>query len=89
MVSEEFEGEIKTFEFVYRSPIDWLKSIVTDPTLAPFIAWHPHKKFLFRDGYETPMYDEPCTGERWWNIQVGLISRGLTYKYTTEHHLLL
>ena len=59
-----------TFEFVYRSPMEWLKGIVTDPTLAHFIAWHPYKNFLHINGKETPMYDEPCTGQCWWNTQV-------------------
>lgn len=52
--------------------MEWLRSIITDPSLAPFIAWHPYKKFLHKNGHETPMYDEPCTGKRWWNIQVHL-----------------
>lgn len=70
IVEEEYDGKAMKFEFVYHSPMEWLMGIVTDPTLAHFIAWHPYKKFLHTDRKETPMYDELCTGEHWWNIQV-------------------
>lgn len=59
-----------TFEFVYRSPMKWLEGIISDPTLAPLISWYPYKKILCINGEEIPMYDEPCTGERWWDTQV-------------------
>ncbi|KIM72356.1 hypothetical protein PILCRDRAFT_93491 [Piloderma croceum F 1598] len=71
-ISEEFEGRTYDFEFPYHSPIDWLKSIVTDTTLTPSISWYPIQKFLCRHGDMIRIFDEPNSAKKWWDIQSGL-----------------
>lgn len=69
-VSGEFEGKTYDFTFPYRSPRNWLESILEDPDLAPLISWYPVQKFLVVDGNEMRLYDEPNSGTTWWNAQV-------------------
>jgi hypothetical protein len=76
IVSAMFEKKEYTFEFPYRSPREWLINIVTDSTLTPYISWYPIKKYLCKDGREIPLYDEPKTGQKWWNVQV------MSYSFT-------
>jgi hypothetical protein len=69
-VSEEFEGRTYHFEFPYRSPCDWLISVVTDPTLTHSILWYPVQKVFCRGSHEMQIFDQPNTAKKWWDIQV-------------------
>ena len=65
-----FKNEDHTFEFPYRSPLEWLTNIITDRSLAPEISWYPVQKYLCKGGRAICMYDEPVTGKMWWEVQV-------------------
>ncbi|KAJ7603016.1 hypothetical protein FB45DRAFT_1014955 [Roridomyces roridus] len=67
--NEEFEGEVRHFEFYYRDPWEWIVELVTDPSLANDIVWYPCRKYLVVDGNRQRMRDEPWTADLWWELQ--------------------
>ncbi|KAJ7875714.1 hypothetical protein B0H14DRAFT_2568563 [Mycena olivaceomarginata] len=71
-VEADFDGVTYKFEFQYRDPWKWIVDLLSDPTLASDIHWHPVRKFLFKDGVKVQLFDEPYTANKWWNIQNNL-----------------
>lgn len=65
-----YRGELKRFHFQYRDPLDWLLRLLHDETLASFIQWHSVHKTLRTHKGVFPLYDEPETGEGWWEVDV-------------------
>ncbi|KIJ58811.1 hypothetical protein HYDPIDRAFT_33775 [Hydnomerulius pinastri MD-312] len=66
------QGVSYEFKFPYRDPWEIYCQWITDPTLAPFIFWHPVQKFIHCGGSEQQIFDESYTAMRWWDIQSSL-----------------
>ncbi|KII93190.1 hypothetical protein PLICRDRAFT_121618 [Plicaturopsis crispa FD-325 SS-3] len=60
------------FKFEYRDPWDWILSIVTDETLASESMWYSVRKYYCENGVEDRLFDEPNTGEAWWEVDDAL-----------------
>jgi hypothetical protein len=60
----------KTVTLHWREPLDFVQALVTDPTLMADSHFHPKQKFLVSGILENRMYDEPWTGDTWWQIAV-------------------
>jgi hypothetical protein len=73
-VSGEYDGQMYKFEFEYRDPWEWIRSIVTDPTLCKSVYWYPVRKYLHDNGHITRLIDQPNTANKWWRVQVCSIS---------------
>ncbi|KAJ7850594.1 hypothetical protein B0H13DRAFT_1644420, partial [Mycena leptocephala] len=71
-VEADFDGVTYEFEFQDRDPWKWIVDLLSDPTLASNIHWHPVRKFLFKDRVKVQLFDEPYTANKWWNIQNNL-----------------
>jgi hypothetical protein len=69
-VSAEFESTTYSFDFRYRDPWKWVVDLVTDPSLADVIVWHPSQKLLHDNGKVSRLYDEYHTADTWWRVQV-------------------
>jgi hypothetical protein len=69
-LSAEYEGELKTFDFWWREPMDYCTELITDPSMMEHTTFYPVEKTLHQDGRETRMYDEPWTGTTWAEVQV-------------------
>ncbi|KAJ7647440.1 hypothetical protein FB45DRAFT_1019687 [Roridomyces roridus] len=75
----DFDG--KVFSGRYKVDIElrdaWkiIKRWITDETLAPVSTWFSQERYLCLNGqidYSNPLYDEPCTGETWREIDDSL-----------------
>lgn len=53
-----------------RSLRDWVVGLVKDPSLAPFLQWHPMRKYREQGGQRQQFVDEPWSAEDWWEDQV-------------------
>lgn len=45
-ITHIFWGHEYKFQFQYQDPWEWILQVVTDPTLAGLIIWHPVEKYL-------------------------------------------
>jgi hypothetical protein len=73
-VSDVFEGQTLTYTFLWREPMEYVEELLVDSILVQQSQFYPVKKWLHHNGKVTRLYDEPWTGERWWNNQVSLMS---------------
>lgn len=66
-----YRGKLIPFEFPYRRPWPWIRSLLMDETLANDIMYHSVLK-TFRDEYgqEVRVLDETNTADNWWNMEV-------------------
>ncbi|KAL1762610.1 hypothetical protein FB107DRAFT_267837 [Schizophyllum commune] len=68
-VTATFSGHTEQYAMYSTDVWEWVQSILTDPALAPFLAWDAQKISKF-DGTEWErILDEPWTGDRWHKIQ--------------------
>lgn len=57
--------------FKYRDPWEWLKRLLSDPTLRDHLVYFSCRKFYcWGDGTRVQLRDEPCTGRRWYSFDV-------------------
>jgi hypothetical protein len=68
-----FRGEPREFTFSWREPMDFIVDLISDPSLMEHSNFHAVIKELFINGKPTRMYDEPWTGQTWWDIEVPCI----------------
>ncbi|KAF8263166.1 hypothetical protein EI94DRAFT_1598659 [Lactarius quietus] len=59
--------------FEYRDPWKWILALIQDESLAPWNMWNSIKKFYCCGDVEDRMYDEPNTGDGWWEVDVGCL----------------
>ncbi|KAJ7248325.1 hypothetical protein C8J57DRAFT_1475494 [Mycena rebaudengoi] len=77
-----FDGETGRFCETYEVSLDFrdpwkvIQGWVRDETLAPHSTWYSVKKYKCRAGtgveHRQQLFDEPCTGENWWEIDNSL-----------------
>ncbi|KAJ8688724.1 hypothetical protein PTI98_013483 [Pleurotus ostreatus] len=75
-VSDVYKGESLTYD-VWRRPVwDWIMKLVQDPRLAPHFEWDAKCLFKYNGESWVRFYDEPVTGDLWWEIQSTLPEGG-------------
>ncbi|KAK6988973.1 hypothetical protein R3P38DRAFT_3331734 [Favolaschia claudopus] len=55
----------------FRDPWELMKRWACDESLVGVSTWHSQRKYLCMDGaidLANPLYDEPWTGETWWEV---------------------
>jgi hypothetical protein len=62
--------------------MDFIVDLISDPSLMEHSNFHAVIKELFVNGKPTRMYDEPWTGQTWWDIEVPCI---VFLLYTTDN----
>jgi hypothetical protein len=56
---------------VHARPIwDWALDLLDNPLLAPQFVWDACRVYKRNDTEFEHFFDEPWTGDRWWDIQV-------------------
>lgn len=66
-----FRGKSVAFEFPYRKPWPWLRTLLMDETLKDHIMYHSvFKTFRDENGQEVRVIDETNTADSWWNMDV-------------------
>ncbi|EMD38370.1 hypothetical protein CERSUDRAFT_113535, partial [Gelatoporia subvermispora B] len=58
-----------SYEMYYRPIWEWVKDLVSDPTLAPHFNWDAQKLHIFDGSSWVRFRDEPWTADRWWELQ--------------------
>ncbi len=72
-VSDVYKGESVTYN-VWRRPVwDWIMKLVQDPRLVPHFEWDAKHLFKYNGESWVRFYDEPVTGDLWWEIQVRIL----------------
>lgn len=69
-VEVDYKGNMVPFDFPYRDPITWMRSLLQDETLSESIMWHSVRKTYHENGNEIRIIDEPNTADGWWDIDV-------------------
>lgn len=64
------DGPQQTFEFDYRDPRKWIEQLVADPTLAHVSNFHSSKKYYCEGNFIERLWDEPYTGDTWYEVDV-------------------
>ncbi|KAJ7461103.1 hypothetical protein FB451DRAFT_1341275 [Mycena latifolia] len=72
MVQANLWGAEKKYTFFYRDPWEWIRSLVTDPSLAHVTAWKSRRMFYHEDGRRERFFTEPWTAERWYEVDTEL-----------------
>lgn len=67
-----FKGETRTYVVWYRPLWDWTLDLLSDSRVAPHIVWDAERLYKFDGSKFVRFYDEPWTGDRFWNVQVRL-----------------
>ncbi|EIM79745.1 uncharacterized protein STEHIDRAFT_116235 [Stereum hirsutum FP-91666 SS1] len=67
-VEVDYKGNMVPFDFPYRDPITWMRSLLQDETLSESIMWHSVRKTYHENGNEIRIIDEPNTADGWWDI---------------------
>ncbi|KAJ7300529.1 hypothetical protein DFH08DRAFT_919254 [Mycena albidolilacea] len=65
-------GAEKTYTFFYRDPWEWIRGLVTDPSLAHVTAWKSRRMFYCEDGGRERFITEPWTANRWYEVDMEL-----------------
>jgi hypothetical protein len=78
-LSADFNGETRSFPFVWREVMDYFEEVLSDPALAPDSTLHSTIKTLHRGSHSTRMYDEPHTGTAWPEVEVCALVRAVSY----------
>ncbi|KAL1712551.1 hypothetical protein EV715DRAFT_277922 [Schizophyllum commune] len=68
-VTATFNGHKEQYAMYSTDVWGWVQSILTDPALAPFLAWDAQKISKFDGAEWERILDEPWTGDRWHKIQ--------------------
>jgi hypothetical protein len=66
------EPQPREFEFQYRNPWDWAIEIIKEPCLKNHFVWEPERTFQWSGMSWEWFYDEPWSGDAWWNAQVSV-----------------
>ena len=69
-VTATYEGWPRQITFEYRDPWKWILALIQDDSLAPWHMWNAVKKFYCCGDHEERIYDEPNTGDVWWEVDV-------------------
>ncbi|KAJ7823685.1 hypothetical protein B0H14DRAFT_2237484, partial [Mycena olivaceomarginata] len=54
-------GVEKKYTFFYRDPWEWIRSLVTDPSLASVTTWKSRRMFYCENGHREQFIAEPWT----------------------------
>ncbi|KAI5899758.1 uncharacterized protein SCHCODRAFT_02682721 [Schizophyllum commune H4-8] len=68
-VTATFNGHTEEYAMYSTDVWAWVRSIITDPALAPFLAWDAQEISKFDGAEWERILDEPWTGDRWSKIQ--------------------
>ncbi|KAJ7079885.1 hypothetical protein C8R44DRAFT_754498 [Mycena epipterygia] len=71
----EFSEKTYEVEIHFRDPWEVMKRWVRDETLVPVSTWFSQERYLCLDGkidFSNPLYDEPCTGTTWHEVDDSL-----------------
>ncbi|KAJ7868913.1 hypothetical protein B0H14DRAFT_2572077 [Mycena olivaceomarginata] len=61
-------GVEKKYTFFYRDPWEWIRGLVTDPSLAHVTAWKSRHMFYCEDGGRERFITEPWTADHWYEV---------------------
>ncbi|PBK58170.1 hypothetical protein ARMSODRAFT_847759, partial [Armillaria solidipes] len=81
-ISVPYKDELRNYDVHYRPLWDWTLDLLNDKDLAPHFVWDAVQ--LFREdknGIRTQFFDEPWTGNTFWEIQSSLPSGGKPLAY--------
>ncbi|KAK7682341.1 hypothetical protein QCA50_014546 [Cerrena zonata] len=73
---EYTDTDIRTYEVWHRPIWDWTLDLLSDPILQSEFVWDAQRLFKYNDNHWTRFYDEPWTGDRWWEMQTTLPPNG-------------
>ncbi|KAJ7842571.1 hypothetical protein B0H14DRAFT_2586293 [Mycena olivaceomarginata] len=65
-------GVEKKYTFFYRDPWEWIRSLVTDPSLASVTTWKSRRMFYCENGHREQFIAEPWTADRWYEADTEL-----------------
>ncbi|KAF9024771.1 hypothetical protein BDP27DRAFT_1248625 [Rhodocollybia butyracea] len=68
-VAVNYGGEDRIFEMHYRSLLDWMLDIVTNPELSSKLTWDAEKLYKFNGVKWERFIEEPWTADTWWKVQ--------------------
>ncbi|KIK66841.1 hypothetical protein GYMLUDRAFT_69898 [Collybiopsis luxurians FD-317 M1] len=69
----------ETFDVFYQPMWDWVHELLMDPRMVSRMQWHACHLFRYdkASGRWMQFINEPCTANKWWNIQGSLPSGGV------------
>ena len=65
-----YNGAAQIFPITFRPLWNWAVDLIMDPQLHPYFEWDARKIFRNTGTMTTRVYDEPWTGDAFWNIKV-------------------
>ncbi|KAK7677045.1 hypothetical protein QCA50_020010 [Cerrena zonata] len=68
--------DVRTYEVWHRPIWEWTLDLLSDPILKPQFVWDAQRLYKYNQDHWTRFYDEPWTGDRWWEIQTALPPNG-------------
>lgn len=68
-----YKREPRTYEVHLRPIWSWVVDLLNNPVLAPYFVWDAEHVYKHNGSEFERFYDEPWTGDRWWDVQVGFI----------------
>jgi hypothetical protein len=68
--SVTFRSTSYEIKYHWRDPMKHAEELISDPSLMEFSHFHAEKKFLQKGEQLIPMWDEPWTGQDWFDIEV-------------------
>jgi hypothetical protein len=69
-VSAKYKGAEKEYDFHFKSLWDWACDILLDADLVSHFQWDAQRLYKYHGAQFKRFYDEPWTGQRFWEIQV-------------------
>lgn len=72
-ITATYAGQPRQITFEYRDPWKWILALIQDESLAPWNMWNAVRKFYCHGDCEERIYDEPNTGDVWWEVDVSHI----------------
>ena len=69
-MSAKYKGAEKEYDFHHKPLWDWACDMLSDAGLVSYFQWDAQRLYKFDGMYFKRFYDEPWTGQRFWEIQV-------------------
>lgn len=64
--------EMRKYTVWVKDGMEWMRSVIRDPTLVTEFTWHAYKKELVINGEVDQIYDDPLSGSAAWENEVCL-----------------
>ncbi|THH17255.1 hypothetical protein EUX98_g9164 [Antrodiella citrinella] len=80
-VSTKYKDDTREYPFFYRPIWDWALETLRNPTFAPHFEWDAQKLYRFDGTRLVRFFDEPWTGDRWWEVQSALPENGKPFGF--------